>query len=173
MTWRKIGLLIIFIPPGYPLWPGYGCKWTGIPGNTERLVFRYGSFSLHLTFACNTFTSFSKVGDNTVDIFHFKPRFLPFGESTFFRKAMGGLPSKRIQSSSLVFNTVSSITNYIFRYREGPQCIGYSIKDAKEGYFPFRYKKNMVDDVGHHHDRWSDNCRDSQGLEQMLIRKLI
>lgn len=118
MTWRKIGLLIIFIPPGCPLWPGYSCKWKGISGNTERLVFRYSSFPTDLTFACNTFTSFSKIGDKTADIFHFKPRFLLFGESTFFRKAMGGLPSKFIQSSSSVFNTLSSVTNYIFRYRE-------------------------------------------------------
>lgn len=122
-----------FLPPECPLWPGYGCKWKGIPGNTERLVFRYGSPPLpDLTFACNTFTSFSKIGDKTNDIFHFKPRFLPCGESTFPRKAMGGLPSKLIQSSSLVFNTLSRATNYIFRYRERPQCINYSTRDAKE-----------------------------------------
>lgn len=32
----------------------------------------------------------------------------------------------------------------------------------------------MTDDAGHHQDHlWDDSCRDSHGLVQMLIRKLI
>lgn len=53
----------------------------------------------------------------------------------FPERQMGVLPSKLIQSSSLVFKTLNSATNYIFRYRERPQCIDYSTRDVKEWYF--------------------------------------